>query len=491
MAWVGVITNAGRDMLNAVSVGGHTLDLVGATVGSGTVAEANLRIQTAVTGEKMAGSIITAETVDGGTKYAIQVGPASADVGAFTAHQIGLWAALDEGDPVLIMLAQDSETGVGVPLASVSPNFAFCLYAALAVDNTNSLTVVIDESAYVSAGVFNAAIGAKLDKSKVYNDLNQTNAGYALDARAAVKLDSRLGNIEEMAAASVGPASSITIDNAGAKDAPFVKLLLHVKIVQSGSGDPSAVNVRPFRPQSSFEFEYTTISDSEGMAETFSTVKALYGGILDIANQKYIRVYGHIVSYNGESLPGMWYSSKDVYAEGRTPTTGAEVVYALETPVVESMSLASIDGTPKTIRTITAGTGLSAVSANYLTEDKLLRQGDVDSTPTSGSSKPVSSDGVFNAIAQSTVGRVFAKTVTATTNTIGLVFGSTEDIIGVANVQILGAYLARGSFDIRRRVTVGMYGSAGYYLLCEDGENAINSQSVTLTVFYTIPISTN
>jgi hypothetical protein len=93
------------------------------------------------------------------------------------------------------------------------------------------------------------------------------------------------------------------------------------------------------------------------------------------------------------------------------------------------------------------------------------------------------------AIAAATDGRVFAKTITATTNSIGLVTGSTEAIVGVANVQILGAYLARGSFGTTRRVTVGMYGNSGYYLLCEDGGNAIVSQSVTLTVFYTSPIS--
>ena len=92
-------------------------------------------------------------------------------------------------------------------------------------------------------------------------------------------------------------------------------------------------------------------------------------------------------------------------------------------------------------------------------------------------------------ITQLTAGRVFAKTVTATTNSIGLVTGSTEAIIGVANVQILGAYLARGSFGTTRRVTVGMYGNAGYYLLCEDGGNAIASQNVTLTVFYVDPIN--
>ena len=55
---------------------------------------------------------------------------------------------------------QDSETGVSVPLASVSPNFAFGLYAALAVDNTDSLTVNIDQSAYVTVGTMTAAVNA-------------------------------------------------------------------------------------------------------------------------------------------------------------------------------------------------------------------------------------------------------------------------------------------------------------------------------------------
>ena len=161
MAWKGVVTNAGRALLDSYALGGHTLTLTGATVGSGTVQEANLRIQTALTSEKDTASIISAEEITGGSKYKIQVGPASASVGAYTAHQIGLWAKLDNGSATLLLLAQDADAGVSVPLASVSPKFAFAVFAALAVDNTNNLTVNIDETAYVTVGTMNAALAAQ------------------------------------------------------------------------------------------------------------------------------------------------------------------------------------------------------------------------------------------------------------------------------------------------------------------------------------------
>ena len=45
----------------------------------------------------------------------------------------------------------------------------------------------------------------------------------------------------------------------------------------------------------------------------------------------------YIYSYNGETLPDIWYSSVDTYAPGTTPTTGAKVVYRLAVP--EEMTL--------------------------------------------------------------------------------------------------------------------------------------------------------
>ena len=38
----------------------------------------------------------------------------------------------------------------------------------------------------------------------------------------------------------------------------------------------------------------------------------------------------HIASYNGETLPGIWWSDRDTYAENTSPSIGAEVVYALD-----------------------------------------------------------------------------------------------------------------------------------------------------------------
>lgn len=156
MAWIGVITNVGHDLLTAYASGEHTLHITRASVGSGTVAEADLRIQTEITTEKMDASIINIEPghygpAGGGyVKYSIQVGPSTVAVGAYTAHQIGLWATLDdEEEETLLMLSQDSGSGIDVPVDHLSPKFAFCLYAVMQVGGSESTTVNIDSSAYV------------------------------------------------------------------------------------------------------------------------------------------------------------------------------------------------------------------------------------------------------------------------------------------------------------------------------------------------------
>ena len=38
---------------------------------------------------------------------------------------------------------------------------------------------------------------------------------------------------------------------------------------------------------------------------------------------------GHISLYNGETLPSYWWSDRDIYIEGTTPSIGAEVIYRL------------------------------------------------------------------------------------------------------------------------------------------------------------------
>jgi hypothetical protein len=75
-----------------------------------------------------------------------------------------------------------------------------------------------------------------------------------------------------------------------------------------------------------------------------------YGGQLENVNgvQTLVLTHGYIASYNGETLPSTWISDRDVYAEGTTPTIGAQVVYKLATPTeydLSDVSISTQDGT--------------------------------------------------------------------------------------------------------------------------------------------------
>ena len=102
---------------------------------------------------------------------------------------------------------------------------------------------------------------------------------------------------------------------------------------------------------------------------TFPTeAGTVYGGSLNVTTGVLTVDRAQIASYNGETLPGEWISDRDVYAQGTTPTTGAQVVYELAPPVTYQL-------TPQEIRTllgtnnIWADTGDTAVG--YKADTKL------------------------------------------------------------------------------------------------------------------------
>ena len=64
----------------------------------------------------------------------------------------------------------------------------------------------------------------------------------------------------------------------------------------------------------------------------------VYGGNLDLTTGVLTVTHGEIDSYNGESINEPWLSSKDVYTEGGTPTTGAQVVYPLTMPITYQLT---------------------------------------------------------------------------------------------------------------------------------------------------------
>lgn len=396
--WVGVITNAGRALLDSYSAGGHTLSLTGATVGSGIVEEANLRIQTAVSVEKDSASIISAQQTNGGVKYKVQVGPASVPIGAYTAHQIGLWAKLDNGTNTLLMLAQDAVTGVDVPLKTVFPAFAFALFMDLYIDNTDDLTVNIDETAYVTTGTMNERLDDKLDKANVYNGLDKTASGYALDARQGNVLDKRLCFVEESISGitTVGPAEQVNIDQQKAAAAPFRSLYLTIPIEQSGSGTPSPGNVRHFKFNNAWGYEYWKPGDDPmvippSVGVLWESQESYCSGIYDLLHGGFIQTHGYIESYDGETLPGMWYSSMDVYSAGATPTIGAEVVYELEEPEIKQGAGTLEWGNADQYGYFKVLAGFSTVTASYFIKDGVLHESDVvDSLTSSATDKPLS-----------------------------------------------------------------------------------------------------
>ena len=79
----------------------------------------------------------------------------------------------------------------------------------------------------------------------------------------------------------------------------------------------------------------TTATDYEPYTSTTHTTtypSAIYRGSEDCVKGEVTSVWGMIASYAGETLPGEWISDRDEYAPGTTPTTGAQVAYALATP---------------------------------------------------------------------------------------------------------------------------------------------------------------
>ena len=93
----------------------------------------------------------------------------------------------------------------------------------------------------------------------------------------------------------------------------------------------------------------TTFEAGNGRVWASSTGSAgtVYGGTLDVARGLLTVTYGQIASYNGETLPGAWLSSKDTYTPGGTPTAGAQVVYELAAPLTYQLTpqqIVTLDG---------------------------------------------------------------------------------------------------------------------------------------------------
>ena len=116
-----------------------------------------------------------------------------------------------------------------------------------------------------------------------------------------------------------------------------------------GSGNLCSGLVQPMLEESPIKTAYVPYNGYQVTVQIGSTV---YGGSLDIVSGSGEDAYTNIASYNGETINEPWISSMDVYTEGGTPTTGAQVVYPKTTAT-------AISTTPQQIEALVGQNNLS------------------------------------------------------------------------------------------------------------------------------------
>ena len=154
--WNGVVTNVGLNLLEQWASGGDVLTIEKATVGSGLVAQTNLRSSTYVQGEVGNAPIVASTPVTGGTQYRVQIQPAQN--AAYVLHQVGIWAHLGNNGASTLLALYQEEDGISVPLQADQPGFLFTMYAIVTMSNTGEMTVNFDTSAYMTRSDFDAAM---------------------------------------------------------------------------------------------------------------------------------------------------------------------------------------------------------------------------------------------------------------------------------------------------------------------------------------------
>lgn len=103
-------------------------------------------------------------------------------------------------------------------------------------------------------------------------------------------------------------------------------------------------NICPISGLDSVDVTVADAQTSPTTSQTYTTTlpTTVYGGTLDLTNGRLVVDRAYIASYNGETLPGAWISDRDVYTGSNSPTTGAQVVYELATPVITTITPSSL-----------------------------------------------------------------------------------------------------------------------------------------------------
>lgn len=86
-----------------------------------------------------------------------------------------------------------------------------------------------------------------------------------------------------------------------------------------------------------------TYEPYNGETHTATFPETIMGGSYDFSTGEGSGTWEYIAQYNGETITEPWISDRDVYAEGTTPSTGAEVCYKLATPAEITITPADVN----------------------------------------------------------------------------------------------------------------------------------------------------
>lgn len=111
----------------------------------------------------------------------------------------------------------------------------------------------------------------------------------------------------------------------------------------SGYNNDQSVNDTATWADIQIEYGSTATSYAPYSGQTYSVswqseADTVYGGNVDLVSGMLTVTHANIASYDGETLPSTWISDRDVYSVGGTPTTGAQVVYELATPLTYQLT---------------------------------------------------------------------------------------------------------------------------------------------------------
>lgn len=232
---------------------------------------------------------------------------------------------LNQGDTVThngvtyTKLYDDSGNAIGVKAnGTAEPSLSYCILygAGTSGNNLNAYTTtVIPAGTTVYCGDTGPGVGM---------NFRYTDGTYQNDTQTrTIELAKDVGLVY------IQVNANVTVNNAIVR--PFICLASETDHTFAPYS-----NVCPITGKSSVKIETTDGSTTNDAEVTLGAT--VYAGEIDFNAGTGTSTMANIASYDGETINEPWLSSLDEYTEGGTPTTGAQVVYTLDTPTTVSFT---------------------------------------------------------------------------------------------------------------------------------------------------------